>query len=253
MSAQQPDPPTDGVYVNIGFSGSGKTHTAALQQMRGVAAGRRIATCDRLYEWQTERVELLDTFGIADVSCEIGSVDELDDATAEGYRFIVLPGPYSIEDADAMCAWALQADVPKERRDQRGAAFPEAHRVFPNNGAELEKSAPAFNEALTAWRHHFVAVWADAQRLSKLHTDITELATETRVFAVAGRLEKKRLLDIAEEEDDGARLVELATEANRRRRKAKDLKDAGAPASQWVPLVGWHVHVQSPPYELIRL
>lgn len=238
MSRSERSP--DGVYCCIGKSGSGKSHANQTSVVQHVLDGRPVAYLDRLHELEEA------PYGLHPSKCII--LDSTADlASAHSQRFLgavglfIIPGPADIASVEQACMWA--------QRCEGGVAIPEAHRVYPNNGRELVKVSPAFEACLSAWRHHRVAVWLDSQRISKLHTDVTELATDLRVFATSGRNEKKALREIGD--DDDGDIVGLVTEAERRRVKGKRLKDAGDPS--WADHVGWHVHVTEPPYELRRL
>lgn len=231
-SARSPD----GVFVCIGKSGSGKSHANQVSVVEHVTDGRPVGYLDRLHELQEPPP------GVSSSKCVVlDSVDDLESAREAGFLLLIVPGPADIASVEKACMWA--------QRCEGGVALPEAHRVYPNNGRELTKVSPAFEACLSAWRHHRVAVWLDSQRISKLHTDVTELATDLRVFATSGRNEKKALRELGD--DDDGDIVALVTEAERRRVKGKRLKDAGDPT--WAENVGWHVHVTEPPYELRRL
>lgn len=168
-------PRDPGLRLHVGVPKSGKTYLIQ-REVSEACLVMPVIVLDRMGEWTRVRVP-------RDVP--IGGFSSVSEAGRFLYQkrrglAVVRPamGADPVVIANDACAWAVAFP------GVAGVAFPEAHRIAPNGG----RLPPAIDEACSAWRHRKVALWADTQRLPKLHKDITELAaaSELRVFACFG-------------------------------------------------------------------
>jgi hypothetical protein len=217
----RPDEP--GIRLSVGASGSGKSYKNRSEILVAVLS-YPVVVLDRQREWTDATRRIRVPPNVAAVTAGATTMAEARQRIAEGRRLIVLQTSDPERAAIEACAWARDAG-------RAGIAFPEAHRVFPNNG----RLDPAANDIASAWRHSAASVWLDTQRFSKLNRDLTEAVRDLRIFAFAGEL------DLAVVRSIGSRALETQIiEAARR-------LERGEP--------GWHVRkglVRLPPFDLVR-
>lgn len=215
----------DGVFLNVGVSGSGKTFTLTRDVFRHVRWGRRVVVLDRMREWNEIPTDLAET------TVRIADPRDVDPATREAG--LVILTDVSAEKApgvaEELAKWAIAG---RDAGERRGLAFPEAHRIAPN-GAPLTRY---LDEVACAWRHFGVAMWCDTQRISKLSRTITEQAKVVRLFAIVGDRDQSVVRELG-----GPQLSEAVLECARRYGR-------GEP--------GWHVSLgyatRIPPFKLVR-
>ncbi len=218
--------PTDaGVRVSIGVSGSGKSHGIADNATASAFAGMPIIIIDSVEEWNSIPE------GLAREPHSVTSVADAAKLIEEGDRIAIVsprsdsPGEL-VALADAAAAWALA-----DRTQLRGIVVPEAWLVLPSSG----KLPPAISRLTRAWRHYNAAAWFDAQRISMVSRNVTELARELRLYAAVGDRDLAIIRDIG-----GLALVEAVGECTQRYAD-------GEP--------GWHVTLglrRAPPFEISR-
>lgn len=169
-------PHEPGLRLAVGCSRSGKTYGMRRDVTRA-SEKIPVLVVDRLCEW----VEF--PASIAKRVALVSRVESAEKHIAAGKSLIVVQTKDAAGAAADACAWA------RDRRGVAGVAVPEAHRAWPN-GTPLPE---AVEDVACAWRHHKVALWADTQRLAKLHKDLTEQASacELRIYAVLGVRDRK--------------------------------------------------------------
>lgn len=211
------EPTDDGCRVALGTCGSGKSY--------GIDRDLRIAM---------EHMPIV----VVDVAGERrkgppGTVlaRDVDDAAWQlerGARMaIIRPSPTDLEDlaglVEHVFAWAVAQSRDDATCATAGVAVSEGSMVWPN-GCRL---APSTRVAMTQWRHCHVATWVDVQRAAELNPTITDLARETRCYAMGGPHEIKRLRAMG-----GPELVEAVAECMRRFQEGGGARGTGQ---------GWHV------------
>jgi hypothetical protein len=117
---------------------------------------------------------------------------------------------------------------PRKTEDEGGIAragvlVNEAQMIWPN-GCRLSRNV---YKAIAQWRHSHSWVGLDVQKPSALNTTMTDLARETRAYAVGGFHDLERLRAIG-----GKPLLEANAEAMRRFQAGGGVGGTGA---------GWHV------------
>lgn len=164
-----------GISLSIGVSGSGKTYGLRRQVFRA-ASTMPILIIDRMREWNAvPRALAKRTAGYHAIA------DALAD---DGPSTLRIVRTRNLEaDFQAACEWAYATDRP------RGVACSEAHRVLPN----ASRLQGAIEDCVTAWRHRNVTLWLDTQRLSLLNRTTTEQATDLRLYAIAGDLDRRTI------------------------------------------------------------
>ena len=226
------------IQLNIGMSRSGKTY-ALMREVERTEG--RIFIVDRLREF------------IRDGKCQI-SVDSIavahnrehlrkaiaSDARVviyqtERVRFVETSWELMRKRERAYAA-ALQADccVIADHVLDTGSTLvtPEVHFIAPNNGA----LPGPLDELAGAFRHYGASWLADSQRPSLVAPRLQEQAETIRIFATAGRIDRKTIRDYL-----GDSALDSVDECARRLSK----KDPG-----------WHVRIDPrfrvPPYPLCR-
>lgn len=207
-----------GVRLNVGVSGSGKSHLIR-RQIEQAARTIPVMVLDRMHEW---------TDVPADIAPRARGAKTVADAAklvSDGARLVIVRPSDIVGASEEACAWAR--DYP----DIAGVAVPEAHRVAPN----ARPLSTAVEDVACAWRHHRVALWLDTQRFALISRTLTEQARETNLFAIVG-------------ERDGQVIKELGGTA-----LVTKVREAASRLAEGEP--GWHVRlglVRVPPYELRR-
>lgn len=214
-------PNEPGLRVAVGVSRSGKTYGIRSDVVEAARLDVPVMVIDRVREWTSAPVSLVGRSTIVR-TVEHGARLVRD----AGVRLVVVQTSDAVGASIEACEWAR--DFP----GVAGVCFNEAHRAAPAGRARLPQ---AIDDVVSAWAHHRVALWADSQRLAKLHSDLTENATELRLYAMVGVRDLAVLRELG-----GAELAERVREAASRFAE-------GAP--------GYHVRLSSSrvgPYELTR-
>lgn len=225
------EPHEDGCRVALGTCGSGKSH-GINRDLRVAMLLMPIIVIDVPGEWRTGPRGSVLARDVGDASYQI----------EQGARMaIIRPQGEDLEDlarlADDAFAWAIEQSTPDAKQATAGVAISEGSMVWPN-GCRL---AAATRTAMTQWRHCHVASWIDVQRAAELAPTITELARETRVYAMGGPHELKRLYAMG-----GRELVLEVGECMRRFQEGGGARGTGQ---------GWHVTLDESrmgPYEVTR-
>lgn len=225
MSRLAPNAP--GLRVSVGVSRSGKTFGIRKDVEAAAAAGMPVIVVDRMREWRDV------PHSLSSRSAVVHSIDAgVRLIETSGVRLVILRPPENIPElwssvvSMEACEWACGY------RGLAGVCFNEAHKVAPRSRGALPS---VIDDVVSAWAHHNVAVWADSQRLAKLHGDVTENATELRLYTCVGPREFATLRELGG--------VELAD----------TVKRAGVELVAGRP--GYHVRLSGarvPPYELTR-
>jgi len=176
------------IVLHIGVSGAGKTW--ALMRM----IEREPRPCfvfDRLKEFIT----MNGAGWVSQIRVPIGRCSNKQNfeaaLTSKIPRVIVVQPDRNQNDTEIVEAMANAAI-----RYRAVLVTPEAHRYAPNIGASpLTRVSEPLGELASCYRHHGAGWFADTQRPSKLHKDLTEQAQLTRVFAVTGSRDIQTLCD----------------------------------------------------------
>lgn len=212
-------PNDKGVRVSFGVSGSGKSHGITRDVFAFVAAGHPCIVLDTMHEWQHVPREL------ASLTRRVSSVPNAVTRIEGGTRLAIVTSEDVAMDTEQACEWATSSP------ELRGVALTEAWQVAGSN----ERLAPGLRRVTRAWRHYNVATWLDAQRVSLLSRNVTELATELRLYAIVGDR------DFAVIREIGGRALESA------------VRECAARLAKGEP--GWHVRLGAsrvPPYIVTR-
>lgn len=177
------EPQEDGCRVALGTCGSGKSHGIE-RDLRVAVEFFPIVVVDVAGEWRKGPPGTVLARDVSDASFQIEN----------GARMaIIRPDGADLEDlarlVDDVFAWAIARSTPDAEHATAGVAVSEGSMVWPN-GCRLAAST---RKAMTQWRHCHVATWIDVQRSAELSPTITDLARETRCYAMGGPHEVKRL------------------------------------------------------------
>jgi len=220
--------PTDaGVRLAFGVPKSGKSYAARCDVADSVGAGVPVIVVDPMHEWTAVPRELANVVAVRQ------STEAAIRAHEKGARLMIVQPPQTggmEEECEAACQWA--ASHPNARQNGaalRGICIHESWEV-----ARPGTLTPGIRLITRAWRHKCVAAWLDAQRVSMLHRDVTELATELRLFALSGDRDMEVCRQIG-----GPALAEQIREASLRYSRGE---------------FGWHVSTATklPPFPLVR-
>jgi len=163
-------PTEPGIRLAVGVSESGKTF--GIRRDLAIASEKfPIIVLDQTKEWTKTPVP--------SKGCE--KLEHAFEWVKRGHRLVVCRTTRSelAEQGTRLCEWAL--NVPQ----LVGVAVPEAHNVWPN-GRPLP---PPMMELVTAWRHHKVAAWFDAQRFALVDATIRAQAREVRLYTMHSDLD----------------------------------------------------------------
>lgn len=225
------EPHEDGCRVALGTCGSGKS-TGIESDVRVAMQSMPIIWIDVPGEWRRGPSGAVRARDVADAAWQLEN----------GARMaIIRPDGADLEDlarvADDAFTWAISQSRPDAKQATAGVVVTEGSMVWPN-GCRLSAST---RKAMTQWRHCHVATWIDVQRAAELSTTITDLARETRLYAMGGPHEVKRLNAMG-----GRDLVEAVGECMQRFRDGGGARGTGQ---------GWHVVLDESrmgPYEVMR-
>jgi hypothetical protein len=160
-----------GVRLAIGVSGAGKSYGIIRDVHRAARAGMRVVVVDSMHEWVSVPSDLAArTRRVPDVAAAVAAFND------KGTRIAIVTPHDSTAATEDACRWAL------ETSELRGVVVHEAWMVAPSKAT----LTPGLQMVTRAWRHKHVAAWLDTQRVAALSRHVTDLARETRLYAVTG-------------------------------------------------------------------